>query len=172
MGLVLVKVGRNRNSIALEADGRHLMDRCLDISGVIAGIAVVAFTGWNRLDPIVALLVASNIIWTGVGLMRRSVSGLMDSSLPLEDYRKIESIMTEFRNRGIEFHALRTRQAAAQRFISVHILVPGGMTVHDAHHMAEDFEKEICGALGETSVTTHIEPIDDEISMDDISPVR
>ncbi len=172
VGLVLVRAGRNRNSIALEADGHHLMTDVWTSAGVIAGIGIVAFTGWNRLDPVVALLVAFNIIRTGVNLLRRSVRGLMDASLPQEDYLKIESIMAEFRSRGVDFHALRTRQAAAQRFISVHMLVPGCMTVHDAHHMAEDFEKEICGALGEASVTTHIEPIDDEISLDDISLVR
>jgi cation diffusion facilitator family transporter len=108
-------------------------------AGVIAGIGIVAFTGWNRLDPVVALLVAFNIIRTGVNLLRRSVRGLMDASLPQEDYLKIESIMAEFRSRGVDFHALRTRQAAAQRFISVHMLVPGCMTVHDAHPHGRGF---------------------------------
>jgi cation diffusion facilitator family transporter len=141
-------------------------------AGVIAGITVVSFTGWTILDPVVALIVAANIIWTGVSLLRRSVSGLMDASISKEDCDKILSVMQEFKERGVDFHALRTRQAASRIFISVHILVPGTLSVHDAHHLAEDFEKKISIILDDVSITTHIEPIDDEISMDDIDLVR
>jgi cation diffusion facilitator family transporter len=172
VGFVMIKYGKKNNSIALEADGRHLMTDVWTSAGVIAGIAVVSFTGWNILDPVVALIVAANIIWTGVSLLRRSVSGLMDSSISKEDCDKILLVMREFKEKGADFHALRTRQAASCVFISVHILVPGKMSVHDAHHLAEDFEKEISSILGDVSITTHIEPIDDEISMDDIDLVR
>jgi cation diffusion facilitator family transporter len=168
VALILMRAGKRHNSIALEADGHHLMTDVWTSVGVIAGIAVVSFTGWNRLDPIVALIVALNIVWTGVSLLRRSVSGLMDAALPEEDQKIIEAIISTFKERGVDFHALRTRQAGSRRFVSVHILIPGRISLHDAHHLAEDFEKEVRQALCEASVTTHLEPIDDEISMEDI----
>ena len=137
--------------------------------GVIGGVAIAGFTGWNLLDPIVAILVALNIIWTGMQLVRRSVSGLMDEALPESEQKLIRDVMTRYRERGVNFHALRTRQAAARRFMSVHVLVPGEWTVHDAHHIAEDFEKDIRAALGGMlTVLTHLEPLEDEISMDDM----
>jgi cation diffusion facilitator family transporter len=168
VSMILLRAGKRHNSIALEADARHLMTDVWTSAGVIAGVALVGFTGLNILDPIVALIVAANIVWTAISLLKRSVEGLMDISLPKEDQQKIESIMQIYRNRGIGFHALRTRQAAAMRFVTVHMLVPGDWTVHDAHHIAEDFERNVSIILGEASVTAHIEPADDEISMDDV----
>jgi len=166
---VLLKAGKQRNSISLEADARHLMTDVWTSIGVIGGVAVAGFTGWDILDPIVAILVAANIIWTGIQLVRRSVAGLMDEALPLPEQELIEQVMTKYRERGVNFHALRTRQAAARQFISVHLLVPGEWTVHDAHHIAEDFENDVRSALGGViTVFTHLEPAEDEISMDDI----
>ena len=137
--------------------------------GVIGGVAVAGFTGWGILDPIVAILVAINIIWTGFQLVRRSVSGLMDEALPEVDQQKIKSVMDKYREKGVDFHALRTRQAAARRFMSVHVLVPGNTTVHDAHHIVEDFENDIRKTLGGViTVFTHVEPVEDELSMDDM----
>jgi len=166
---VLMTQGRRRNSITLEADAQHLMADVITSVGVIAGVGIVALTGWQVLDPIVAILVGLNIIWTGVRLVGRSVAGLMDASLSMEDQESIEAVMAKYRKRGASFHALRTRQAAARRFVSVHILVPGDWTVHDAHHIAEDFERDIRKALGAANVFTHLEPVEDEISMRDVS---
>ena len=168
VAMILLRAGKRHTSIALEADARHLMTDVWTSAGVISGVALVAFTGLNILDPIVALAVAANIVWTAISLLRRSVEGLMDVSLSKEDQQKIESIMQIYRERGIGFHALRTRQAAAMRFVTVHMLVPGDWTVHDAHHLAEDFERNVSIILGEASVSAHIEPADDEISMDDV----
>jgi cation diffusion facilitator family transporter len=166
---VLLREGRARRSISLEADSHHLMTDVWTSVGVISGVAVAGFTGWSILDPIVAILVALNIIWTGVRLVERSVSGLMDAALPSQEQRLIQDVMEKYRNQGVNFHALRTRQAAARRFISVHILVPGDWTVHDAHHVAEDFESDIRAALGSVvTVFTHIEPVEDELSMEDM----
>lgn len=164
---VLMKVAKAHNSITLEADSQHLMTDVWTSAGVIAGVGLIAVTGWTLIDPIVALLVAANIVWTGIGLIRRSVDGLMDVVLPIEDQQSIEKIMIKYREKGVEFHELRTRQSASRRFIAVHILVPGGWTVHDAHHVAEEFEGEIRVALGETFITTHLEPIDDTIAYHD-----
>lgn len=168
VGRILIRAGKKCNSIALEADGQHLMTDVWTSVGVIGGVAVVAITGWSALDPLVALAVAANIIWTGVQLIRRSVSGLMDVSLPAREQQAIESVLARYRERGVEFHALLTRQAAARRFVSVHVLVPGEWTVHDAHHIAENLEDDIRAALGDAVVITHIEPVEDEISMSDI----
>jgi cation diffusion facilitator family transporter len=165
---ILMKAGKANNSITLEADAQHLMTDVWTSVGVIAGVALVAVTGWLRLDPFVALIVSFNIIRTGIQLMRRSVAGLMDIALPAHEQEAIEQVIEEYRSKGVEFHALRTRQAAARKFVSVHMLVPGGWTVHDAHHVAEDFEHDICRVLGEASVSTHLEPVEDEISMNDI----
>ena len=166
---ILLNAGKQRDSISLEADAHHLMTDVWTSVGVIGGVAIAGFTGWSLLDPIVAILVALNIIWTGIQLVRRSVSGLMDEAWPESDQQKIREVMAKFRDKGVDFHALRTRQAAARRFMSVHILVPGEWTVHDAHHIAEDFESDIRSALGGVvTVFTHLEPAEDELSMEDM----
>jgi len=166
---ILMREGKTRNSITLEADAHHLMTDVWTSVGVISGVAVAGFTGWNILDPLVAIAVALNIIWTGFQLVSRSASGLMDAALPEQEQKLIQEVMEKYRERGVSFHALRTRQAAARRFISVHMLVPGDWTVHDAHHVAEDFESDIRAALGGViTVFTHLEPVEDELSMEDI----
>jgi cation diffusion facilitator family transporter len=166
---VLLKAGKKYESITLEADGKHLMTDVWTSVGVIGGLIVVAISGWTVLDPIVALLVAVNIIWTAIDLLRRSVNGLMDAALPDAEQQIIETVMAQYRTKQVNFHALRTRQAASRRFVSVHILVPGKWTVHDAHHLAEDFESDLRAALGDAIIQTHLEPIDDEISMIDVN---
>ncbi|HQU36844.1 MAG TPA: cation diffusion facilitator family transporter [Anaerolineales bacterium] len=162
--------GKRRKSITLEADAQHLMTDVWTSAGIIAAVAIVALTGWTILDPLIAILVALNIIWTGYQLMSRSVAGLMDASLPLREIKLIEDVMEKYRVRRVTFHALLTRQAAARQFVSVHMLVPGEWTVHDAHHVAEDFEADIRNALGgAVTVFTHLEPVEDELSMEDMN---
>jgi len=165
---ILMKAGREHHSITLEADAQHLMTDVWTSAGVLVGVGIVALTKWLPLDPIMGLIVAGNIVWTGIKLIRRSVSGLMDVALPEADQMAIDTVLAKYREKGVGFHAMRTRQAAARRFISIHVLVPGDWTVHDAHHVAEDIERDIQAALGEAVVTTHVEPVEDEISMDDI----
>jgi divalent metal cation (Fe/Co/Zn/Cd) transporter len=126
---------------------------------------VVSLTNWLLLDPLMALIVAVNIVWTGINLVRRSVDGLMDVALPETEQKTIEAIMVKYRAKNVKFHALRTRQAASRRFISVHVLVPGNWTAHDAHHIAEDFEGDVRAGIGEAIISTHLEPVDDEISI-------
>ncbi len=166
---ILLRAGRDRRSITLEADARHLMTDVWTSVGVISGVAVAGLTGWGVLDPLIAIAVALNIIWTGIQLVSRSVGGLMDAALPESERSLIQAVMEKYREKGVNFHALRTRQAAARRFVSVHMLVPGDWTVHDAHHIAEDFESDIRQALeGVVTVFTHLEPEEDELSMEDI----
>jgi cation diffusion facilitator family transporter len=167
---ILMNQGRKRASIALEADAQHLMTDVWTSVGVIGGVAIAGMTGWIILDPLIAIAVALNIVWTGIHLVRRSVAGLMDEALPIKEKNIIESVMKKYREQGVNFHALRTRQAAARRFISVHILVPGDWTVHDAHHIAEEFESSVRKVLGgPVTVFTHLEPLEDELSMQDVS---
>jgi cation diffusion facilitator family transporter len=167
---VLLREGQARRSITLEADAHHLMTDVWTSAGVIGGVGIAGLTGWHILDPLVAIVVALNIIWTGIRLVSRSVAGLMDAALPTQEQGLIADVLEKYRQQGVSFHALRTRQAAARRFVSVHMLVPGDWTVHDAHHVAEDFESDIREALGSVvTVFTHIEPVEDELSMEDVS---
>lgn len=163
----LMKAGREHNSITLEADARHLLTDVWTSVGVIAGVALVSFTGWLWLDPAIALLVAANIVWTGYQLMSRSAAGLMDISLPPEKLAQIEALLETYRAQGLGFHALRTRQAGGRAFVTLHVLVPGQWTVQQGHDWAERIEAEIAEALPHTHVTTHLEPMEDPLSMDD-----
>ena len=129
VAILLLRVGSKRNSITLEANARHLLTDVWTSVGVVAGVGMVAWTGWQRLDPILALAVAANIIWTGVGIVRRSVGGLMDSALPVEDRVAVWQVLKGHEQAGIKFHALWTRQAGARKFVSLHVLVPGDWTV-------------------------------------------
>jgi cation diffusion facilitator family transporter len=165
--LTLMKVGKKRNSITLEADAHHLLTDVWTSVGVIGGVGLVSLTGWLWLDPVVALLVAANIIWTGYQLMRRSAAGLMDISLPEKQLAQIESLLAGYRAQGLDFHALRTRQAGGRAFVTLHVLVPGQWTVQIGHDWAERIETDICKALPHTHVTTHLEPMEDPASMND-----
>jgi cation diffusion facilitator family transporter len=169
---VLLRAGRQYDSITLEADGKHLMTDVWTSVGVIAGVAAVAITGWLRLDPIIALLVAANIVWTAIGLLRRSVAGLMDASLPEDEQAAVVKVLDQYKSQGVEYHALRTRQAAAQRFVSFHFLVPGSWTVQHGHAMLEQIENEICQALPGANVSAHLEPLEDPVSFQDAGPNR
>jgi cation diffusion facilitator family transporter len=169
VGMLLVRTGRAQRSITLEADGRHLMTDVWTSAGVIAGVAAVALTGWERLDPIIALAVAANIVWTGVGLMRRSIGGLMDRALSDEEQQHIRLALRPFELQGLRFHALRTRQAGRRAFVSVHVLVPRAWSVQRGHDELERVEQALRDQLPYATVFTHLEPLDDPRSYDDIS---
>jgi cation diffusion facilitator family transporter len=169
VALVLMRAGKRHQSITLEASAHHLFTDVWTSVGVLVGVGAVALTGWQRLDPIVALLVAANIVWTGVGLVRRSVAGLMDIALPIEEQRTLQDALARYAESGIQFHALRTRQAGPRRFVSVHVLVPGEWTVLRGHQLLERIEADIRGLLPNVTVLTHLEPRDDPSSWDDIA---
>jgi cation diffusion facilitator family transporter len=167
VGLLLLRTGRAQRSITLEADGRHLMTDVWTSVGVIAGVAAVAITGWERLDPIIALAVAANIVWTGVVLMRRSLGGLMDGAVSDEEQQRIRLALRPFELQGVRFHALRTRQAGRRAFISVHVLVPRAWTVQRGHDEVERIEDALREQLPYATVFTHLEPLEDPRSYDD-----
>lgn len=164
---ILMVVGRQHGSITLEADAHHLLTDVWTSAGVIIGVGLVWLTGWLWLDPTIALLVATNIVWTGWQLMRRSVSGLMDASLPAEARSRIEAVLMEYRAQGLDFHAVRTRQAGSRAFVSMHVLVPGNWSVQRGHDWCERIEAGVRAALPRAHVMTHLEPAEDPLSMVD-----
>ena len=168
VGMLLIRVGRRQHSIALEADGHHLMTDVWTSAGVIVGVALVYLTGWLRLDPLVALAVAVHIVWIGLRLMRRSWKGLLDAAISPEDTGEVTRLFTEYSKRyGVSFHALRTRQAGARRFISFHLLVPDAWTVARAHQLSEEIESRMRSMVPNAAVFVHLEPISDPSSYDD-----
>jgi cation diffusion facilitator family transporter len=167
-GLALMRAGRRHRSITLEADGKHLMTDVWTSAGVLLGVALALVTGWLVLDPLVALAVAAHIVWAGIGLMRRSVTGLLDGAIPHADRAQIDKLFMEYSRRyGISFHALLTRRAAARRFITFHMLVPDEWSVAQAHRLSEEIEERVRELIDGAHVTTHIEPISDPASYDD-----
>ena len=172
VGVQLVRAGRRHRSIVLEADGRHLLTDVWTSGGVIVGVALVAVTGVERLDPLIALVVAANIVFTGIGLLRRSIDGLMDRSLPSESQAAINNVIQRYATREVTFHALRTRRAGSRSFISLHVLVPGSWSVHAGHTLLEQLERDLRQAVPGATVFTHLEPIDDPESFADTSLER
>lgn len=168
VALVLMRAGKRYNSITLEADGRHLMTDVWTTGGVLVGIALVGLTGFERLDPLVALAVAVNILFTGYRLLLRAGKGLMDMTLPAEEITEVKLILETYQSQGVRYHALRSRQAAARKFLVVHLLVPGDWTVRQGHQIAEQIENQVIKAIPHSNIATHIEPIEDPISQEDV----
>jgi cation diffusion facilitator family transporter len=165
---VLLAAGTRHRSIALEADGHHLMTDVWTSAGVLLGVGAVWLTGWNVLDPLIGLAVALNIVWTGAQLLRRSALGLLDSALPEQEQAAISAVLDRYVAEGIQYHALRTRGAGARRFVSLHVLVPGHWSVQRGHDLLEQMEAQIRQALGGATVFTHLEPLEDPASWADV----
>lgn len=169
MARLLISTGREHDSVVLEADGQHLMTDVFTSIGVIVGVGAVVLTGWERLDPIIALVVAANIVVTGLRLVRRSANGLMDAALEPEELARINGVLEQLTSEEVQFHALRTRRAGRRVFVSVHLLVPGHWTVQRGHDLAEVVEQQLREASGDgASVLTHLEPLDDPLSHEDV----
>ncbi|MDQ3026192.1 MAG: cation diffusion facilitator family transporter [Pseudomonadota bacterium] len=164
---VMLRAARVYRSITLEADARHLLTDVWTTAGVLVGVVLVSVTGWLRLDPIVAIAVALQIVWTGWTLVARSFQGLMDRAVPDEERAVIVEILETLHDRGCDYHALRTRVAGAKSFVDVHILVPGKMNVQQGHDLVEKLENEIQSRLPHVEVLTHLEPLEDPKSWDD-----
>ena len=165
----LLIAGQKHRSFTLEADAHHLLTDVWTSAGVIVGIGAVALTGYLWLDPVLALLVAANIVRTGWKLLYRSTQGLMDGALPPVEHALLLGVLTAYRAQGIGYHALRTRESGARRFVEVHVLVPGEWTIQRGHELVERLESDIRHALPQTTVLTHLEPLDDPVSQEDIA---
>ena len=168
VGLVLMRAARQYESITLEANAHHLMTDVWTSAGVLVGVGAVALTGWLWLDPLVALAVAANIVWTGVRIVRSSILGLMDTALPEAEQAQIVAVLERHVSDEVQYHALRTRRAGPRRFVSVHVLVPGEWTVDRGHELLERIEAELRGVLPMMSVLTHLEPLGDPAAWDDL----
>jgi cation diffusion facilitator family transporter len=167
VGLYLLRIGRARESIVLEADGKHLMTDVWASVGVITGLTLVTVTGFQALDAAVALLVAASFVWTGYDLVRRSFHGLMDHALPVVEQEVVRAVIAGRLEPGMDFHALRTRKAGSQRFADFHLLVPGDLTVKRAHAITAKIEEAVRSALPGIEVTVHIEPIEEKAAWED-----
>lgn len=169
---VLARAAREYESETLAADAVHLMTDVWTTGGVILGVGAVVLTGWTVLDPLIAIVVAIQIIWSGVRLLRGSALGLMDTALPEDEVAKIVAVLESHMTEGVLYHALRTRRSGASRFISVHIQVPGAWTVQKGHSLLEEIEADLRTTFPRVSVFTHLEPVEDPVSWQDITLYR
>jgi cation diffusion facilitator family transporter len=169
VALVILRAGKRLRSITLEADAKHLLTDVWTSFGVIIGVGAAQITGWLVLDPLVALLVAANIVWTGIRLLRDTAGGLLDEALPDEDQKTISKVLAKYENGGrVHFHALRTRQSGQRRFVSMHVLVPGEWSVKRGHDLSEEIDKDLRASLPGSTIFIHIEPTEDPASFEDV----
>lgn len=167
VALILLKAGKRLHSITLRADAHHLLTDVWTSVGVILGLFLVSVTGWLILDPLIAILVAINIVWTGVKLIQESSSALLDASIPLQERQMIDELLSAYDRQQVQFHAIRTRMAGMRKFVSFHVLVPGAWTVQQGHDLCEEIESKICQSLPNINVFIHLEPLEDPKSWTD-----
>jgi cation diffusion facilitator family transporter len=167
IALIILRAGKKYDSITLRANAHHLLTDVWTSAGVLVGVVMVVLTGWQWLDPGVAILVAANIVWTGVRIVRASILGLMDTVLPPEELAKIHHVLEPHKQTGVQYHALCTRQSGSERFISLHVLVPGEWSVQRGHDLIERIEADIRSTLAHATVFTHIEAKEDPAAWDD-----
>jgi len=168
VALVLLRAARKHQSASLEANAQHLFTDVWTSAGVLAAVGLVALSGWQVLDPVIALLVAANITRTGVRIMRKSALGLLDTALPAQELAKVKAAIEGELPPGARYHALRTRQSGARNFVSLHVLVPGEWTVARGHKLLERIEAAVRAAVENVSVFTHLEAIGDKTSYEDV----
>lgn len=167
VALVLRGAGTRHRSITLVADSKHLLTDVWTTGGVVLAVLLVGLTGWDVLDPLVALAVGANIVVAGVGLLRRSTRGLMDAALPEAERRAVDRVLATYEADGVQFHAIRTRESGSRRFVSLHVLVPGSWSVQRGHDLVGRVERGLHEALPGSTVFTHLEPVEDPSSWDD-----
>lgn len=165
--LTLFAAAKRLRSITLRADAAHLLADVWTSSGVILAVILVHATGWLFLDPVIALLVGANIVYTGGRLLNDTLHGLLDTALPPAERKAVQAVLDEYRDRGTEFHAFRSRISGQRRFLTVHVLVPGAWTVQQGHDLVEEIEHRIIAALPMCTVTTHLEPKEDPAAFKD-----
>ena len=163
---ILLRVAKEHDSIALAADAHHLMTDVWTTVVVVGGVLLAGATGWLFLDPLLAMGVAVNIIWTGVKLLRRSVGGLMDLALPPEEVEAIQDAITLVVGEETPYHGLRTRKSGSRRFIDFHLLLPGQNSIQESHDLTEAIEASIEQRLANAFVTIHVEPWEDASAWD------
>lgn len=169
VGQILIRQGKKHRSATLSADGKHLMTDVVTSAGVIAALIVVKITGWVILDPIIALVVAFYILWSGYEIVRHSAMGLLDTAIEPNELKEVVRVLDDYKREfPIDYHALRTRRSGVRTFVNVHVLMPDEWTIIRGHDLAHQIEHDVAAALPGAVVFTHIEPIDDPKSMEDI----
>ncbi len=163
---IMLRVAHQEDSIALEADAKHLMTDVYTSIGVVAAVGLVALTGWQLLDPLIAIVVAIQIIVMGVRLLKRSMLGLMDTTLPADEVAVITEAIIHASGKETPYHALRTRKSGSRRFVDFHLLLPGKTSVQESHDLVMKIEGEIERQLPHIYVTIHVEPKEDYASWD------
>jgi len=169
---VLLRVATEHDSVVLRADGQHLMADVWTSLGVVLGLMLVHLTGVEWLDPIIGILISFNILRTGFGLLRSSFNGLIDRALPLEEEELVRTAIQDVLDEGVMYHALRTRRAGSRRFVDLHVLVSGNVSLRQAHGIANRIETAIGAALPGAEATVHLEPIEDPGSWSDSDLLR
>jgi cation diffusion facilitator family transporter len=169
VALVLMRAGKKYGSVTLEANAHHLLTDVWTSVGVLAGVGAVALTGLQWLDPAVGLLVAANIVRTGLLIVHRSVHGLMDRALSTQEQDALRRALAPHIIEPVQVHALRSRVAGSRRFVSMHVLVPGAWSVQRGHELLELIEADIRRVIPNASVLTHLESLDDPASWDDVA---
>lgn len=165
---LLLRAAREHDSITIEADAKHLLTDVWTTIGVLAALVIIKFTGQLLIDPLIAFAVGGNIIFSGIGLLRRSFHGLMDFRLPSAEIAAIDEVLRRYLGENRVYHNLRTRKSGSHRFIEFHLLVPGETSVRDAHALCDHIENEIHQRLQNTTVTIHTEPTDELVSYQDV----
>jgi cation diffusion facilitator family transporter len=155
---ILIRTGRQRRAMALVADGKHLATDVITSAGVLAGVTLAWLTGWSILDPLLAVLVGLNVLWSGWSLVRQSVGGLMDEAVPPDILDRIRGVISKSAAGALEAHDLRTRQAGRATFIDFHLVVPGTMTVSEAHAICDQIERALRAEVSDATITIHVEP--------------
>jgi len=155
---MLIRQGRRLRSPALAADGRHLLTDVVTSAGVLVGLVLVPVTGWTWLDSVLAAFVAVNILWSGWGQIKESIGGLMDEALPESTLSRVREIISSNAQGAIEAHDLRTRHAGKMTFIDFHLVVPGAMSVTDAHDICDRLERALKDEIEDALITIHVEP--------------
>lgn len=166
--IIIRRAGKRYDSITLDANSRHLMTDVWTSLGVIVSVGIVAVSKIHILDPIIALVVAANILREGFLIVKQSLLGLMDTTIPAGELQKVTEILESHKQEHVTYHALRSRQAGSRRFVSVHILVPGEWTVHRGHELLEQIESEMRAVVPNLTTFTHLESLDDPASWEDI----
>ena len=155
---ILVREGRRRRSPALAADGMHLFTDVATSAGVVVGLLLATLTGWYVLDPLLAAVVAVNILWAGWRIIRMSIGGLMDEAVPPETLERIRHLISENAEGAIEAHDIRTRRAGRMTFVEFHLVVPGTMAVSVSHAICDRIERALRAEVSDASITIHVEP--------------
>ena len=166
---ILFRAGKKYNSIALEADAKHLMTDVWTTGGVVVGLLIVELTGYTWLDPIIAIAVAINIVYTGIRLIARSISGFMDTALLKDELAVVQSILDKYKKFGVGYHALYTRKSSAMNFITLHLLMPGTRTISEGHEISKQIERDIKAGFPMSNTLIHLEPFSDPESFDEVS---